>query len=132
MNRTNRTITFCLALAMLAPAATPNLMAAELPTAIQCYQQATNSKSIDAYMNCFTADPVMIDVSRTITGRAAIKRWALAEVIPNGTTFQHRKIIESKPGFAKTEVKWMRWVVHYSYWWDQSGKITKMSLQYRD
>ena len=113
-------------------AGTSPVMAAELPTAIQCYQQATNSKSINAYMNCFTADPVMIDVSRTIQGRDAIRRWALAEVIPNGATFQHRKIIESKPGFAKTEVKWMRWVVHYSYWWDQSGKITKMSLQYRD
>lgn len=37
-----------------------------------------------------------------------------------------------KENYAKTLVKWMVWEAHYFYWWDDSGKITKMSLQYAD
>lgn len=29
-------------------------------------------------------------------------------------------------GYAKTEVKWLSWVVHHSYWWNADGKIIKM------
>ena len=83
-------------------------------------------------MACFTEDAVMIDVSRTFEGQDAIRQWALREVIKNGESFRHRKILESDEGFAKTEVNWSAWVVHYSYWWDEDGKITKMSLQYAD
>ena len=58
----------------------------------------------------------MIDVTRTITGHDAIKSWAQREVIGSGDSFKHRKILESRAGYAKTEVKWLSWVVHYSYW----------------
>ena len=51
-------------------------------------------------------------------------------VISNGETFRHRKILKQKPEYAKTEVNWLSWVVHYTYWWDDDGKITRMSLQY--
>ena len=74
----------------------------------------------------------MIDVSREISGRDAIRAWALREVIPSGQTFRHLEILESEPGYAKTLVKWLTWEVHYSYWWGADGKITKMSLQYAD
>ena len=57
------------------------LQAADLPTAIACYRDSTNAKDIDAYMACFTEDAEMIDVSRTFTGRDAIRAWALREVI---------------------------------------------------
>lgn len=102
----------------------------ELPRAVSCYQESSNAKDIDAYMACFTADAEMIDVSRTFTGQDTIRAWALREVIPNGDTFGHRKILEQSEGYAKTEVNWLSWVVHYSYWWDGTGKITRMSLQY--
>ena len=108
------------------------VFASDLPEAIQCYQKATNLEDIEKYMACFTANPTMIDVSRTIKGYSAIKEWALNEVIPHGKTFKHRKILEQKKGYAKTEVKWLTWVVHYHYWWDKKGKIVKMSLQYAD
>ena len=108
------------------------LLAETLPTAINCYQQSTNAKDIDAYMACFTDNPTMIDVSRTFKGQERIRRWALAEVIPYGNRFKHRKILVSKPGYAKTEIKWLSWVAHYYYWWNAQGKITKMSLQYAD
>ena len=81
-------------------------------------------------MSCFTDDAEMINVSRTFRGREAIRSWALREVIPAGDTFNHREILERDDGYAKTEVNWLSWIVHYSYWWDESGKITRMSLQY--
>lgn len=104
----------------------------ELPAAIACYQAAAGAKDIDAYMDCFTPDAEMLDVSRVFNGHDAIRAWALREVIPAGDTFRHRRILDAAPGYAKTEVQWLSWVVHYHYWWNAAGKITKMSLQYAD
>ncbi|MBO9446907.1 nuclear transport factor 2 family protein [Ruegeria sp. R14_0] len=115
-------------LAMAAPAFADDA----LPAAISCYQTATNGKNIDAYMACFTDDAEMIDVSRTFQGKDAIRAWAEREVMPGGQSFKHRAILESDPGYAKTEVNWASWVAHYHYWWNDNGKITKMSLQYAD
>ena len=106
--------------------------AEDLPTAISCYQDSANAKDIDAYMACFTAGAEMIDVSRTFNGHDAIRAWALREVISHGDTFGHRRILESSEGYPKTEVNWLSWMVHYSYWWDEAGKTTRMSLQYAD
>ena len=117
-----------IALAFLAQPA----LAEDLPQAITCYQNSTQSEDINAYMACFTQDAEMIDVSRTFNGTEAIRAWALREVISSGDTFAHRKILEQAEGYAKTEVNWLSWVVHYSYWWNDEGKITKMSLQYTD
>jgi hypothetical protein len=108
------------------------VQAGDLPAAIACYQSAANARNIDAYLACFTEQAEMIDVSRSFTGQDAIRAWALREVIPGGDTFRHRKILEQSEGYAKTEVNWLSWVVHYSYWWDGQGKITRMSLQYAD
>ena len=120
-----------LSIAVLLAVAVPMAAAADsLPKAIDCYQTATNSRDIDAYMACFTEDAVMVDVSRTFTGQDAIRAWAEREVIKQGDSFRHRKILEGDDGYAKTEVNWLSWVVHYSYWWNADGKITKMSLQY--
>ena len=69
-------------------------------------------------------------VNRTIEGYQPIKTWAVREVMPHGKSFKHRKILAQSKGYAKTEVKWLSWVVHYYYWWDSQGKISKMSLQY--
>ncbi|WCP68985.1 hypothetical protein LYZ37_20890 [Vibrio tubiashii] len=83
-------------------------------------------------MTCFAEGAVMIDVSRNFLGKDVIRRWALNEVIPYGQSFAHRTILEQKPSYAKTEVKWSSWVAHYHYWWNDEGKITQMSLQYAD
>ncbi|WP_375749101.1 hypothetical protein [Vibrio sp. HN007] len=107
-------------------------VAQPLPTAIDCYQNSTQSRDIDAYMACFTEDAVMVDVSRTFKGKEAIRRWALNEVIPSGDSFSHKEILDSAPDYAKTLVKWSAWRAHYYYWWNDEGKITKMSLQYAD
>lgn len=108
------------------------LMAEDLPQAIACYQDSTNARDIDAYMACFTPDAEMIDVSHSFSGQDAIRAWALREVISHGETFRHRRILKTSEGYAKTEVNWLSWVVHYSYWWNEAGRITRMSLQYAD
>lgn len=107
-------------------------LAQELPDAINCYQISSNAKDIDAYMACFTEDAELIDVSRTFIGQEAIRTWAEREVIPGGDTFRHWEFLEQSDRYAKTEVNWLSWVVHYSYWWNGEGKITRISLQYAD
>lgn len=102
----------------------------QIPQAILAYQTGANSENIDTYMQAFGSEISIVDVNRTIEGRDNVQTWALNEVIPNGSTFKHRKILEQSNGYAKTEVNWITWVVHYSYWWDQDNKITRMSLQY--
>ncbi|MYH58661.1 MAG: nuclear transport factor 2 family protein [Boseongicola sp. SB0675_bin_26] len=105
-------------------------LAEDLPEPVSCYQDSANAKDIEAYMSCFTTAAEMVDVSRTFAGKDAIRAWALREVIPSGETFRHRRILEQGTGYAKTEVNWLNWVVHYTYWWDDAGKIIRMSLQY--
>lgn len=104
----------------------------DLPAAISCYQTATNSQDIEAYLACFTDDAVMIDVNREFVGHDAIRVWAEREVMPGGQSFKHLQILEYKDGYAKTEVNWASLVLHYHYWWNGEGKITKMSLQYAE
>ncbi|WP_430817425.1 hypothetical protein [Carboxylicivirga sp. RSCT41] len=102
----------------------------DIPAPILAYQTGANSKDIDTYMDAFADTITIIDVSREITGRENVRAWALREVIPSGETFKHRAILEESEGYAKTEVNWLSWVVHYHYWWDGNNKITRMSLQY--
>lgn len=106
--------------------------AESLPKAVECYRNSTQSKDIDAYMNCFADNPTILDVNRTLRGEATIRKWALTEVIPHGDEFMHNEILEQNSNYAKTLVRWMVWNAHYYYWWDDNGKITKMSLQYAD
>jgi hypothetical protein len=108
------------------------LMAEELPKPLACYQEYTQGEDIEAYLSCFADDAVMIDVKRSFQGREAIRRWAQREVIPHGSTFETIEILSEGPGYYKTLVKWLSWRVHYHYWFDDRGRIVKMSLQYRD
>ncbi|MCT4613760.1 MAG: hypothetical protein N4A49_02665 [Marinifilaceae bacterium] len=101
-----------------------------LPTAIKAYQVGANSENIEWYLHAFTDDAVMVDVSREFKGKEAIRTWANREVIPSGQSFQHVSILEQSQGYAKTLVNWLSWQAHYYYWWNEQGKITKMSLQY--
>ena len=71
-------------------------MVDELPPAISCCRDRTNSRNFNAYMACFALDAEMIDVSRDFTGRDAISVWVLIEVISSGDTFACR-IIWSSP-----------------------------------
>jgi hypothetical protein len=108
------------------------LGAEDLPRPLACYQKSARAENIESYMSCFADGAVMIDMGRTFTGKAEIKRWAQREVIPNGSTFKVLAILDRSPGYYKTFVQWMSWRVHYHFWYDHKGKITKMSLQYAE
>ena len=125
-------ISIVVCLILLALAVHSFLHAEELPVPLRCYQQNTQAEDIEGYMSCFTDDAVMIDVGRTITGKKAIRSWAQREVIPNGDTFEVKQVLDFSPGYYKTSVQWMSWVVHYHFWYDERGRIRKMSLQYSD
>jgi hypothetical protein len=106
------------------------LIAEELPIPLACYKKYTQARDIDGYISCFDKEAVMIDVSKTFTGKEEVRRWASREVIPNSNTFDFIEILDEVPGYFKTYVNWMSWKVHYHYWYNENGKITKMSLQY--
>lgn len=123
-----------LALTLLSTSA----MATDLPVAIDCYQTATNAENIDDYMSCFADNAEMIDVTRTFVGADKIRPWAVAEVMPHGKTFEYLETLpadevnQGDTNSAKTLVQWWQWKAHYYFWWNDDGKITKMSLQYAD
>ncbi|KXX70909.1 nuclear transport factor 2 family protein [Flammeovirga sp. SJP92] len=104
----------------------------DIPAAILAYQTGANSEDIDTYMEAFADDISILDVSREISGKENVRAWALREVISSGDTFRYRRTLESSEGYAKAEVNWLTWVVHYHFWWDENDKITRMSLQYAD
>ncbi|MBD0404497.1 nuclear transport factor 2 family protein [Flammeovirga sp. EKP202] len=104
----------------------------DIPPAILAYQTGANSEDIDTYMYAFAEEISILDVSREITGRENVRAWALREVIASGDTFRYRETLESGERYAKAEVNWLSWVVHYHFWWDENDKITRMSLQYAD
>jgi hypothetical protein len=103
-----------------------------VPAAVTAYEMAANAEDIEQYMDIFTDDARMVDVSRVFRGKEKIRSWALREVIPHGDSFRVLSIVEQKEGYAQTVVKWMSWEAYYYFWWDGNDKITKMSLQYKD
>lgn len=102
----------------------------ELPKAIEAYQLGAQSEDIEQYMEAFADDISILDVRREIIGRDNVRRWALNEVVNNGSTFNHIEIIEQMGRYAQTEVNWLSFRAHYYYWWNEEGQITHMSLQY--
>ncbi|MGY2125856.1 nuclear transport factor 2 family protein [Nocardia gipuzkoensis] len=105
--------------------------AGALEPAARRYLDAVAARDADAVANVFAPDAIVIDVSRTIRGRAAIRRWAADEVIggeytllghsprPGGTTMLVRFVPRGGQRFGAT----------YSF--DiADGLITKADLQY--
>lgn len=100
----------------------------------QAYFDAVNNRNLDAAVQAFTADAEIIDVSRSIKGHSAIRKWADDEVI--GGTY---KIISTTPYSAGQDI-----LVEFtppgassgfraSYKFDiVGGKIQHANLQYAD
>jgi hypothetical protein len=60
------------------------------PTAVRCYRDSVNAADLDRLAACFTPGGLVIDVSRRIQGRSAIRAWAQAEVIGGKLTIIRR------------------------------------------
>jgi SnoaL-like domain len=73
-------VSLACAAALTAAAATarPGL---EVPPAVQRYIDGVNNNDLDRLVGSFAPDGMVIDVSRRIPGRAAIRQWARTEVM---------------------------------------------------
>ncbi|GAA1578585.1 hypothetical protein GCM10009678_71600 [Actinomadura kijaniata] len=96
------------------------------------YVQAVNGGNLDALVAAFAPDAVIIDVSREIRGRDAIRTWADREVIGGRLTVN--RIVENRGGYQKLLVHWAPggsggWAAHYAFTVNGSG-ITRADLQY--
>jgi ketosteroid isomerase-like protein len=99
--------------------------------AARCYVDAVNGEDLDALVGCFAPDGVVVDVSRRIEGRDAIREWAGNEVI-GGTL----RVIESEPrrDGARLLVHWAPegsdgWRAYYTFE-GEGGRIAVADLQY--
>jgi hypothetical protein len=63
------------------PLPAPSASRGPLDAAAQRYLDAVAAKDVDALVAAFAPDAVVVDVSRRIRGREAIRRWAENEVI---------------------------------------------------
>ena len=100
------------------------------PTA-QCYVNAVNAQNLNALVNCFAPNGVVIDVTRHIQGTDAIRTWAQNEVI-GGTL----RVLENHPHIGGTSllVHWAPkgssgWSANYDFM-TSNGRITQASLRY--
>nr|SBO98567.1 hypothetical protein BN4615_P8083 [Nonomuraea gerenzanensis] len=100
--------------------------------AAQAYVDAVNAGDLDALVASFATDAEIIDVSRSIKGHDAIRRWAGDEVI--GGTLRVLSIAERRADGQKLLVHWAPggsggWRAHYDFTVG-SGRIVKADLQY--
>ncbi len=107
--------------------------ASDLDARIQAYVDAVNAESLDGLASAFAVDGVVIDVSREIAGRAAIREWADNEVIGGSLRVLD---IEPRQDGARLLVHWAPagsdgWRAYYDF--DVAGDgITRADLQYAD
>ncbi|MEV5828489.1 nuclear transport factor 2 family protein [Spirillospora sp. NPDC052242] len=109
------------------PPAAPDVL-----PAVEAYVDAVNARDLDALAESFAPDGEVVDVSRTIAGRAAIRAWARDEVI--GGTLRVLSVAERRDDGRKLLVHWAPrgsegWRAHYDFTVSASG-ITTADLQY--
>lgn len=107
--------------------------AAKAEAAARRYVDAVNDGDLDALVAAFAPDGVVVDVSREISGREAIRDWAGDEVI--GGTLE---VLGSEPvanGGVRMLVHWAPagsdgWRAYYTFEAAPDGGISLADLQY--
>ncbi|MEE6258135.1 nuclear transport factor 2 family protein [Plantactinospora sonchi] len=97
----------------------------------QAYVDAVNAGDLDALVAAFAPEGLVVDVSRRIEGRDAIRAWAGAEVI--GGTLRVLEVA-AMPGGQDLLVHWAPrgssgWRAHYRFTMTATA-ITTADLQY--
>nr|WP_272954954.1 nuclear transport factor 2 family protein [Kribbella shirazensis] len=100
--------------------------------AVRTYVDAVNRQDLDGLVNAFRPDGRIVDVSRTIAGRDAIRTWARNEVI--GGSLHVVRIVERRPDGQKLLVRWAPagsngWLAHYDFT-VAGNQISSADLQY--
>jgi hypothetical protein len=98
-------------------AGTTTLAQGVLPAA-RVYVDAVNRRDLEGLVNAFRPDGRIVDVSRTIAGRDAIRTWARNEVL--GGSLHVVRIVERRPDGQKLLVHWAPagsngWPAHYDF-----------------
>jgi hypothetical protein len=106
--------------------------AAGVDAAAQAYVDAVDRRDLDALVDAFAAGGTVVDASRRISGRDAIRTWARNEVI--GGTLRVLSIVERRGDGQKLLVHWapsgaQGWRAHYDFT-VSGGKIRTADLQY--
>jgi hypothetical protein len=99
--------------------------------AAQAYVDAVNSADLDALVRAFAPQGQVLDVSRPIRGRDAIRTWARNEVIGGRLKVLS---VTAMPGGQDLLVHWAPagsdgWRAHYRFTMTADG-ITLADLQY--
>ncbi|MGW0198964.1 nuclear transport factor 2 family protein [Nonomuraea sp. NPDC003201] len=105
---------------------------ADVAREARAYVDAVNARDLDALVTAFASDGVVIDVTRPIRGRDAVREWARAEVI--GGTLKVVSIAERRSNGQKLLVHWAPagsagWRAHYDFT-VSGGRIVRADLQY--
>ncbi len=103
-----------------------------LPVAAACYFDTIAAKNLGKFAACFDTNAVIIDVTREIRGRDAIKTWAKNEVVGGRYTILEVKEIKNEASillrFSPNGVG-EGFRARYVVTW-KNNKIIKMDLQY--
>ena len=113
-------------------AAAPSPSAAGVAPAARRYVDAVNRADLDALVDAFAPDGQVVDVSRRIAGRDAIRRWADGEVI--GGTLRVDGVTALAPDTQRLRVHWAPsgsagWAADYTFT-VRDDRVVLADLQY--
>lgn len=102
------------------------------PQEARNYIDAININSLDNLVASFASNGTVVDVSRNITGSAAIRTWANKEVM--GGSLRVLEINQQTNGYVRLLVHWAPrgssgWRAWYSFTY-ANGRFTIADLQY--
>jgi hypothetical protein len=104
----------------------------QVPQAARNYINGVNNNNLDSVTNSFASNGVVVDVTRRIEGRAAIRTWANNEVM--GGSLRVIEIHQETANRVRLLVHWApRGSTGWSAWYTfefANGFITLADLQY--
>jgi len=100
--------------------------------AVRAYVDAVNAEDLDALVQAFAPNAVIVDVRRQIAGQDAIRSWADREVV--GGSLRVIEVVEDRPDGQLLLVQWAPggsggWRAHYDFT-VSGGRLTAADLQY--
>lgn len=99
---------------------------------VRAFVDAVAAKNADQLLAAFTDDGVVIDVSRRIEGRDAIRRWAENETLPGKLTVL--KVMDTTDSTQRLLVRFAAgssggFQAHYTFA-TENGLISELDMQY--
>ena len=114
------------------PTATDQALLSQVPQPAKNYINGVNNNNLDSVEHSFASDGVVVDVTRRIEGRSAIRTWANNEVM--GGSLRVIEIHQETANRVRLLVQWAPrgsngWRAWYTFEYS-NGFITLADLQY--